>query len=750
MTFPHGIRPNRRKWAGFLGCGGVAFCAWATFARCEAAVVRQVTVRELIETREIANPSVSPDGRFIAFLVESRSTNTNTVRLTWYIQRLKPTPVGANEVADGGAPLRFFTGPLLPGVAIWSPDSHWIYYEARKHGEVQVWRVARGGGVAQRVTNDPGDVKSFGLSADGHRLYYVVGAPRRLIALQERREYIHGVLLTPNVEVYEPVLYNQPNYDGTRTTQRRDKGGTFQLLNSAPKTIHMVTLGQPGAPTRVVAGVDLAEYRKAVSRTATDDWYALAYGQDGRYLATTKGGTTVFWQSTPTGKSSGNVHRRLYQLVRITDGSQSTLDCESQVCRDYVGQFTAPQWRPGSNEVVWAHQSALGATTLYAWDVGRNTVRKIYSSDALLGGTAGMEGYFLMGCPVAANEALCVTSAARSPPELEEINLDTGSRRIIFDPNSKLRTGGFGVTRELSWKDRWGKEHVGVLILPIGHKSDQRLPLVVGGYHCRGFLEGISGMTVSPFVLANDGFAVLCSDMDFRLGASEEYPGRMFGPGQQIIDMSIMLDSWRSGVKALAQDELIDESRVGVSGLSFGAESVWYALTHSRFISVAAVQSPPWMDPFNYFLLGTASFNQFDFRGMPDPTTRTASAFYAEASGALNVRRIAAPVLEQDNEGEFISGMETYTEMNAFRKPYEVYIFPDESHEWVQPRHIEVIQDRTTDWFRFWLQGYEDSAPGKRGQYQRWKKLCKVQESEGNGNHTRCAGAVLSQERGVH
>jgi hypothetical protein len=36
-------------------------------------------------------------------------------------------------------------------------------------------------------------------------------------------------------------------------------------------------------------------------------------------------------------------------------------------------------------------------------------------------------------------------------------------------------------------------------------------------------------------------------------------------------------------------------------------------------------------------------------------------------------------------------------------------------------------QGGSVDWFRFWLQGYEDPDPAKAGQYKRWRELRKLQ-----------------------
>lgn len=728
--------PESSRWRRRCSLGVVVFAGW-TIIHCLLSAGAEPSISELIETKEISNPTISPDGRYAAFLVEARSVKTNSVRLSWFVARLTPASGKLREVADGGVPIRASFGPMISPTVIWSPDNGWIYFKARRYGQVQVWRVARRGGEAQQVTRDSADVNSFVLSPDGEKLYYTVGATRRAIEREERREYESGVLLTPTVEVYEPVLYNQRNDDGTRTTQRRGKVGidTFELLNSERSRVRFMALGQPA---RDATPPDVARYTR-LADASENEWYKLLYGwylnPGSEFLPATKGPETVFWTRVSSWKPYPGM---LYQLVVRRRGSGALIKCAARVCLEQLDHFSPAHWRSRSDEVVWASDSHLGAATLYAWDVGRNKVRTIFSSDAHLGGTAGVERFALMGCPITASTAVCVTSGASSPPELEQIDLDSGVRRVIFDPNKVLRERTFGEVVHMNWKDGWGKRHVGEAILPLDWKRAGRLPLVITGYHCGGFLEGSSGETVSPFVLAESEISVLCSDMDFGLGTRSGYPGRSFGPGGQLVNLAIMLDSWESGVKALKEKGLIDYSRIGVSGLSFGAESVWYALTHSTFITAASVQDPPWMDPFNYFIYGTAVFNQFAFRGMPDPTTPRAEAFYARASAALFANKISAPVLEQDNESEFISGMETYTELNRFKKPYEVYVFPDEYHMWTQPRHVLNIQERTTEWFRFWLQGHEDSDPAKSRQYHRWEKLCDMQRAESPGRPTRC------------
>jgi len=53
----------------------------------------------------------------------------------------------------------------------------------------------------------------------------------------------------------------------------------------------------------------------------------------------------------------------------------------------------------------------------------------------------------------------------------------------------------------------------------------------------------------------------------------------------------------------------------------------------------------------------------------------------------------------------------------------DLYVFPNEPHQKFQPRHKLAAYERNIDWFRYWLQGYEDPDPAKRDQYEHWRAM---------------------------
>jgi hypothetical protein len=62
-------------------------------------------------------------------------------------------------------------------------------------------------------------------------------------------------------------------------------------------------------------------------------------------------------------------------------------------------------------------------------------------------------------------------------------------------------------------------------------------------------------------------------------------------------------------------------------------------------------------------------------------------------------------------------------------KPVDLLYFATAPHGLVTPKHRWRAMTVNTDWFRFWLQDYEDSAPEKRDQYFRWRKLREQRDS---------------------
>src|SRR5690348_73650 len=137
----------------------------------------RIPPRRLVEVVDLSAPTISPDGRLVAFRAEQASVDRNTYDSAWYVQPMDGS-TQPRRVGDGGVPLRDSAGGSFTPSVAWAPDGSAIYYKAFLDGRVDVWRAAADGSGAAPLTFDPGDVREFSLSGDGHTLKYSVGPTR--------------------------------------------------------------------------------------------------------------------------------------------------------------------------------------------------------------------------------------------------------------------------------------------------------------------------------------------------------------------------------------------------------------------------------------------------------------------------------------------------------------------------------------------------------------------------------------------
>lgn len=677
-----------------------------------------ISPRRLLEVTDLGNPVISPDGRRVAFRVEQASAERNTYDTAWYVQSLdgKSPPL---RVADGGAPLReYVSGLALPSPAIWSPDGKWIYYRARLDGRVSVWRAAADGSGPHAVTSDTADVRDFTLSGDGQTLTYSVGATREEVVTAEESEYDRGIRIDDTVNI-AAGLFRSSKLEGRPATQRflGDWFSTGPLLAKVPnrwKAVDLATmttwdLSALELPAHPLKAADLSP-----DLPASPTKIAQSPG-DGRIAVL-----------MPGKKEKGLLISRNVELAMLPDRHAShPVRCMATLCHDRY--ITDIQWRPGSDEVLFtAIDFHKGRTqSIYGWNVVTGTVRPIVLSDGLV---SGSQRYWDIPCALSSDMLVCVAAEADRPPRLEAIDATSGHRQILFEPNKKLGADIAATVpaRLIHWKDKQGREFSGQLFEARGANTGQPPPLFVTFYDCYGFLRGGLGDEWPLATLAEDGVSALCINAfpEMRLDFVANYD-----QGRTAVE---------SVVKLLSAEGHIDRTRVGMGGLSYGSEVTLWTLAHSDVVTAASVSGIS-VTPTYYLFNSLRDAFRSNLRevwqlGAPDETSKR----WREISPVYQLDRIKAPILFQLPEQEYRMTLD-YALPLMRRHQADIYVFPDETHIKFQPRHKLAVYERNVDWFRFWLQGYEDPNPKKAGQYRIWRKLKKevAKPVLGAGTHDR-------------
>jgi len=152
LSFRHGIVAS---FAAFLLLtGGV--CA-RSLAQAPA---RNLTVDDLFRIQGVSDPRVSPDGKWVAYLVETPNLKEEKSETqVWMI------PFG------GGDPIPMTAKSSPASRPRWSPDGKYLsFLSERGEQKAQVWLLNRAGGEAQPLTEVAQGVRSYEWSPDGKRM----------------------------------------------------------------------------------------------------------------------------------------------------------------------------------------------------------------------------------------------------------------------------------------------------------------------------------------------------------------------------------------------------------------------------------------------------------------------------------------------------------------------------------------------------------------------------------------------------
>lgn len=645
------------------------------------------TPEMLVEVADFTGLSASPDGRFVAFRVQRASIERNGYMSDWYVL---PVDGGedAKRVADGGEPLRLGGYPVTE-TPQWSPDSRRLYFRALHNGSVQIWSVRRNGGGVRQVTSDAADIEAFSL-VDDNRLVYEVGATREEIRSAEIREYDTGILIDRTVPVGRPLF--RSGFINGRLASERYTGewlATADLLADAERRYMTVDL------------------RSGAAREATADQIA-------SFKAKRDGGAPELaseMRARGFQASNGRIAYRTAdgaELRARLDGAESSERiCAHPACAS-VSWFS---WAPRTEKIVFASRDRArsGVQSLYVWDVSADAVRLVLTSDGSLNGGE----YFdpASRCAVAIEVAICVAAEANRPPRLEKIDLSSGKRETLFEPNRDLAGASGPPAERLTWRSADGTAFSGHYLPAAGAASGESFPLFITYYACAGYLRGGVGDEWPLAALAASGIAVLCIS-----APQNDDPSA-------VADYRTALSGIKAAIEILAARG-VDRRKVGMGGFSFGAEVTMWTIMNSDLLAAASIATPSLSETYYWrrAIAGEAFTSSLEKRwglGAPSETPEQ----WKRVAVQHNLDQIDAPLLMQFPEQEYLSAIDYFAPLARRGAAVEMYAFPHEPHYKFLPRHKLAVYERNLDWFRFWLQGYVDPDPAKAEQYARWTEF---------------------------
>ena len=195
---------------------------------------------------------------------------------------------------------------------------------------------------------------------------------------------------------------------------------------------------------------------------------------------------------------------------------------------------------------------------------------------------------------------------------------------------------------------------------------------------------------------------------------------------------SCAVSAYESAVSELVSMGLIDPERIGIIGFSRSCYYVMDTLTTSSLhVKAASITSGLMFDYWQYSfspdrgegdaIVGTAPFGE----GLQQ---------WLRRSPGFNLDKIKAPLMVVGQGPDVLLTMwAAYSGLHQLHKPVELVMLNSDEHVLTNPAVRMASQGGSVDWFRFWLQGYEDPDAAKAEKYRRWRELRQLQaESEKN------------------
>ena len=274
----------------------------------------------------------------------------------------------------------------------------------------------------------------------------------------------------------------------------------------------------------------------------------------------------------------------------------------------------------------------------------------------------------------------------------------------------------------IKWLGSNGAKNWGYVIYPVGYQAGTRYPCAI---LCKTwdntFIHGGNGglrSNFAPQALANCGILVLMlgdSAGPYPKGTWKNLPGG-------ISEAFRGMDAFETANRELDRRRLIDPAHVGIMGFSRSSWIVDFTLTHSKEAWAAAVSADSGIYNYETSFLGDQNLRSgmaAMYGGPPSGETLKAWLDYAPAFSAGHVR---TPLLMQYH-GKVSMAAEFYSAPLTQGKPVELVLFPEGEHILQLPLQRAGSMQGSVDWFRFWLQGWENPNPQYPDQYTRWRAL---------------------------
>lgn len=648
-----------------------------------------ITFDDLISMKRIADAQISPDGKWVAYVVNVVDKQANRgKRSIWVV----PTA--------GGEARQLITSARNDDTPRWSTDGKWIAFLSSRDGVPQIYIAATDGSSPRKVTSVPLGVADFTWSPDGKTFAFSTEVYPECADLKCTAQKAEAADASKvKAVIADRLLYR--HWSDFKLGKRSHvfvisaEGGEPKDMTPGDFDSPPFSLGDPLAYDFSPDGKELCFARN------TDKQEALSTNND-LFLVPVTGGeakritaNNTGYDSTPRYSPDGkwiayrSQNRYGYEADRfklMLYNRQSGAVKELTVGFDrHVGEMV---WSPDSQSLFLVAEDE-GRELVGSLSINGGGVKSLITKTASNGISLSGDG-----------KTLAFTrSSLTMPAEVFASSADGSNVRQLTKTNAALLAQlEMNAAEDFGYEGALKAKIHGFIVKPPQFDKSKKYPMIllIHGGPQGAWLDNW-GYRWNAQMWAARGYVTVLINPHGSTGYGQAFTEQISGDWGGAV-----YDDLMKGVDYVVKQGYVDPARIGAAGGSYGGYMVNWMLGHTdrfkAFVSHAGI-----FNSVSMYATEELWFQEWEFKGTPWEKPE----LYTKWSPHLHAAKFKTPTLvvhgELDYRVPIGEGIQLFSTLQRKGVPSKLLYFPDEGHWILKPQNSELWYKTVLDWFDQWL-----------------------------------------------
>ena len=644
---------------------------------------RLLTIDDLADLREVSDPQISPDGKWVAYSVLSSDVKDDKQTCDIWMTSW-----------DGVRTLRLTYSKESESTPRWSPDGQYLSFLSSRgvpEETDQVWLMNRSGGEAEKITDFKGGVVDYVWSPDSKRLAIVARDPDSTAIEGKDKEK-----KTP-----KPIIIDRLQFKEDKKGYLGKLRQHLYIFNLTSRQSECLTpdaynewlpAWSPDGSTIVF----VSKRGKDIDRNDNYDLYAIEtrVGASPRQLTIHEGPDChPDWESRPAWSPDGKtiayiqggpdklIYYAGYQLAVIpaTGGTPRLL--ADELDRNMV----SPRWSADGSSMLFLLEDD-GNFHLSSIPASGGKLQRVWT------GRRRTSGY-----DISPGGQIAILDGSPNSP-YEVFALEGGKTRPLSRQNDGLlATLQLGQVDEISFKSKDGTEIHGFMVKPPDFRPDKRYPTILD-IHGGPVGQFSNQFMIKWQILAAHGYLVVGANPRGSSGRGEEFSKAIWADWGNLDAQDVL-----GAIDHVVAMGIADSTRLGICGWSYGGMLTNYTIAQdNRFkaaVSGASVSN----------ILATYGTDQYirEYEAELGTPWTNPDGYMHVSFPFLHADRIKTPTLflcgEKDFNVPLLNSEQMYQALRSLGIETQLIIYPGQFHGFTTPSYLRDRFERYLKWFDRYL-----------------------------------------------